>query len=105
LPDREIFNEDNFLESDRERVNILAIRGCPYDCTYCSSQALRKIYANKGKYIRRKIIDYILEEINLGLKKNPKAKYINFNDDILALDKKWFKDLVYAYKVRYNLPY
>jgi radical SAM superfamily enzyme YgiQ (UPF0313 family) len=105
LPDRGIFNEDNFLESDRERINVLAIRGCPYDCTYCSNQALRKIYAKKGRYIRRKSIDYILEEINLGLKKNPKAKYVNFNDDILALDKNWFKDLVYAHKARYNLPY
>jgi radical SAM superfamily enzyme YgiQ (UPF0313 family) len=83
----------------------LAIRGCPYDCTYCSNQALRKIFAHKGRYIRYKNIDYILEEIRQGLEKNPQAKYVNFNDDILALNKEWFKRLVYSYQARYGLPY
>lgn len=106
IPDRDIFDISKFAPTEQKRMSVLAIRGCPYNCTYCCNHAIKKIYVpSGGKYIRKKSVRYLLEEIDVCLKKNPSTEYINFNDDILALDKEWFKDLMYSYKQRFGLPY
>ncbi|MDD5667574.1 MAG: cobalamin-dependent protein, partial [Actinomycetota bacterium] len=46
LPDREIFDPDDFCEQQHERGTLMASRGCPYSCTYCSNHVQRSIYPN-----------------------------------------------------------
>ncbi len=52
-------------------------RGCPRQCSYCNNHVLQVLYRNKGKYIRRKNIDRVMEEMvylkkkyNLSLRAN-----------------------------------
>jgi radical SAM superfamily enzyme YgiQ (UPF0313 family) len=104
-PDRDIFKQNKLIASENARVTILASRGCPYDCSYCCNHALRGLYAANGRYIRYKSVNYILKEIALCLEKNPQAEYLYFYDDILTLDKKWFRELAYSCKEKYGLPY
>jgi radical SAM superfamily enzyme YgiQ (UPF0313 family) len=46
LPDRDIFDPDNFCQQQHERGTLMASRGCPYSCTYCSNHVQRSIYPN-----------------------------------------------------------
>ncbi|MCL6508063.1 MAG: NAD(P)-binding protein, partial [Bryobacteraceae bacterium] len=61
LPDREIFDPANFCEQQHERGTLMASRGCPYSCTYCSNKKMRDIYPNKNCYSRFHSPEYSIE--------------------------------------------
>lgn len=107
LPDHGMFKLENLIESERRRITLLASRGCPYNCSYCCNHSLRQLYVgqNSSKYVRYKSVNYILDEIDCCLRSNPAAEYLYFYDDILTLNKKWFRDLAYSIKDRFKLPY
>jgi radical SAM superfamily enzyme YgiQ (UPF0313 family) len=48
-------------------------RGCPYNCTYCSNHALKKVSA--GKYVRFRSPAHILAEIEMLLVEFPDADH------------------------------
>jgi|TARA_Y100000310_G_scaffold162742_1_gene162693 radical SAM superfamily enzyme YgiQ (UPF0313 family) len=67
-------------------------RGCPYQCTYCNSPSLHKIYKNQTgeSFFRRKSMEKVREEI-LHYRDNFGAEYIFFwADTFLAMPKKEF---------------
>lgn len=79
-------------------------RGCPYNCTYCSNSVLKKIYYNKGKYLRRRSVGNVITELQLAKKKyNP--KFVRFHDENFTSDSKWLKDFITEYKKNINLPF
>ena len=67
-------------------ANIIATRGCPHHCVFCS------IHAVMGKKIRRRSIENVLEEIDI-LVKQYKIKELYFEDDNLTADVDWAKEL------------
>lgn len=83
----------------------MASRGCPYNCTYCCNHKLRKLYPNQSKYVRFKGVEYVLKEIEYALSYNPGSRYICFYDDILTLNRSWFRNFIFKYKKRIELPY
>ena len=57
-------------------------RGCPYGCTYCGAELLKRIYQNETgeHYYRQKSVRRIIDEMQYLVKKyNP--GYINFNSE------------------------
>jgi radical SAM superfamily enzyme YgiQ (UPF0313 family) len=57
-PHREMWRP--WVDSDARHTLLLG-RGCPYDCTYCSNHALRKLA--EGKYVRMRATADVVEEI------------------------------------------
>jgi radical SAM superfamily enzyme YgiQ (UPF0313 family) len=57
-PHREMWRP--WVESDA-RHTVLLGRGCPYNCTYCSNHALRKLA--DGRYVRLRSATDVVEEI------------------------------------------
>ena len=106
MPDWDSFDYMN-LEAPRQGLGgIMLSRGCPYQCSYCCNHAIRKGYEQEGaKYIRRKSVDRSIEEIKTFIAKFPKIHTLYFDDDILALDKKWFTRFVDRYKREIAKPY
>jgi anaerobic magnesium-protoporphyrin IX monomethyl ester cyclase len=86
------------------RRNVITGRGCPYNCSYCFNHAYRDIYKNKGKQIRRRSPDNVIEELKL-IKKECKPNKIHFVDDIFVMDQKWCIDLLKRYKKEIDLPF
>lgn len=82
-----------------------ASRGCIFQCTYCNSNNLRKIYREAGQvYFRSRSPKNIIQELQLAKEKyNP--RYIMFLDNLFAPDKKWLKEFAPAYKKNINLPF
>jgi radical SAM superfamily enzyme YgiQ (UPF0313 family) len=66
-------------------TNIIASRGCPFACTFCSS---RNIW---GRKYRTRSVGNVIEEIKF-LVQSYKIKDINFWDDLWGLDRAWTEE-------------
>jgi len=64
---------------------MLAIRGCPYNCSFCSNNAVF------GRKIRWKSPKRVIEEIE-NLKKEYGVREISFWDDMMTVSRKWMMD-------------
>ena len=103
FPDRRIYMDKYPYLKSSQKV-VFTGRGCPYNCTYCFNDSLKKIYNNKGKYVRKRSVDNILEEIDL-LRAKERVGTIYFQDDVFFIDKNWLGDFTLKYSKKVNLPY
>jgi len=102
LPDHEIFS--NAIPKSIWMAAVITGRGCPYNCTYCFNHAYKKLYKGKGKYIRRRIADNVLEELN-QIKRAGFYKFIKFGDDIFTFPESWVEEFCPKYKNQIGLPF
>ena len=72
----------------RPSIQIMASRGCPFRCSFCSNPVW-------GHSNRLRSTDSILLEI-MWLKNTFKVKEIFFVDDTLNVNRKWFESLCYG---------
>jgi radical SAM superfamily enzyme YgiQ (UPF0313 family) len=88
-------------------VNYYTItsRGCIYNCTYCCNNSLKKIFKGKGKYLRRRSPENVIEELIQVKCKNTRLEAISFGDDIFTYDLKWLEKFCIEYKEKINLPF
>lgn len=77
-------------------------RGCPYNCSYCFNHSMRSLAA--GRYVRRRSIDNVLEELRAVCRTN-RTRLVNFQDDTFILDRKWFEEFAPRYRSEIALPY
>ncbi len=101
FPDKRLFEKDI---SFHEQYIIMTSRRCPFNCTYCSNNYLRTLYTGKGKYLTRRSIKNVIDELKAAKKRyNPKE--IIFYDDVFVLDAKWLEDFLGEYKREIGIPY
>ncbi len=82
---------------------FLSGRGCPYKCSYCFNHSMIKLYKNKGRYIRHRKAESLIEEIKYV--KSIALKDVVFADDIFILNKKWLLNFLELYKKEIKLPF
>ncbi len=100
--DRSLIVQKNDI---KKYIEIMLSRGCPYDCYYCCNNAIASIYPSRKRYFRLPSIDWSMRFLENTLKQYPETQYIEFIDDLLIADKKWFLDFAEEYKKRIKLPY
>lgn len=83
---------------------VISSRGCPFNCTYCSTTALRERYKSCGKYVRQHRVDYMIDYLSF-LKQKYKVKAFQLMDDVFTLDKEWLLDFLKLYARKIRLPY
>lgn len=72
--------------SENPTKGILTSRGCPYNCSYCSSKAFwKKVRYHSVEYVVREIVE-IIEKC--------KVNHISIYDDLFASNRKRFRALV-----------
>lgn len=103
FPDRHLYDD---LEGriDRAVRSVITSRGCPYNCTFCFNDSARKMYDGKGRYVRIRSIDKVIEEC-LGLKRETNIKTIFFMDDVFGLNKKWLYEFLPVFKREIGLEF
>ncbi len=107
FPDREMLDYQAHLNLEKvgsRDVKVMAARGCPYQCTYCSNTALRAIYPNKNKYLRYRSPQNVINELK-ELKSKYEFELVGFHDDNLTIDHEWLKEFCRLYKKEINLPF
>lgn len=104
LPDRELFYGKDKIE-DVQVMNILASRGCPFQCTYCFNSSFNKMYPGQ-KYIRKRSVDNVIKEAK-QLKEQFGIKFIKFADDMFMMKKEdsWVKEFCEKFPQEVGLPF
>lgn len=74
---------------------ISASRGCPMKCSYCS------VGASSFMKYRRRSVESVLGELEKIVYEN-KAAFIDFEDENLSMDRKWFITLLNGIKTRFE---
>ena len=104
FPDRDqVYEADAVVRSMSSR-QFLSGRGCPYKCTYCFNNAFNQMFQSCGRAVRKKSVDYLIDEI-----RNVKGKYpfqtVVFQDDTFIADKKWLFEFCERFPRDMGLPY
>ncbi len=103
FPDKDIFYQvyPGFIKDD---YYALSSRGCPFACTFCANNVLRRRYRGLGPPVRRRSPKNIVDEL-VWAKGKYSPKQITFADDVFVQDVEWLKEFVGLYKRRVGLPY
>jgi len=98
FPDFKDFNLNHYFILNHNHLPILASRGCPYSCTYCSNHALRKKL--DGKYVRFRSVDNVIKEIEVRIKQyvNLGFNYLYFFDDTFILNNDFINNFCNKFK-------
>lgn len=86
----------------KKYYRIMTSRGCPFNCSFCNNNVLKKLY--KKFYIRRRSPENVIEELKIA-KFKYKSKFIIFEDDLFILNKKWLFKFLNLYKKKIFLPF
>ncbi len=105
FPDRSIFDPSRLAPDQAERITVMASRGCPYRCRYCSNHAQKNVYPPGGRYVRFRSVDNVLAEIEELAADAQGIDHVRFDDDILTLRPAWFREFVREYPRRVALPF
>ena len=88
LPATNLFKHDFYQRKKRGTTTIVSSRGCPMQCTYCSVSASS---SHAPPFRQRKIEDVINEIEDQTI--NHDIGFVDFEDENLCLNKKWFLSL------------
>lgn len=69
---------EEFLQ---KQYHIMTSRGCPYNCAYCYNNYRRKQYQGKGKYLRMRSVENVIQELIQAKKIYKDLQSILFLDD------------------------
>ncbi len=83
---------------------FISSRGCPFDCTYCFNPFYKDLLSKKGKFVRRKSPEYLIEEIK-RVKNNYGCKSLHFAEDFFILDNDWVLKFCGQYVKEIGLPF
>ena len=108
-PNMFLIANDKIVEGDPQvhafTYELSASRGCPFTCTYCSSINLHRLYMGKGKYVRFRSVDSIMQELNEAKAKIPKLRVIHFWDEIFSNEPGWVNEFCERYPKEIGMPF
>ena len=104
FPDYTVFERDKVIYGSPPNINVMLSRGCPYKCYYCSNHALRSVYESSHGYTRRLTPDNAILLLGKLRECYPEVEFLNFEDDLLIANKKWFLEFASKYKKQIRLP-
>lgn len=96
FPDRSLYDD---IYKNTKIMDFMTSRGCPYNCSNCFNHQMRTLYENKGRYVRRRSVDNVIDEIEHAANKY-NFKKICFYDDCFTLDRKWVIEFCEKYTRR-----
>jgi len=104
-PDRELVYYEGGHLRDMNIKSFMASRGCAFKCSYCFNNAYNKLYANKGKTVRRRAVDRVINEIKNVREKYP-IDFVRFGDDVFCYAKdEWLEEFAVKFKKEIGLPF
>jgi radical SAM superfamily enzyme YgiQ (UPF0313 family) len=104
LPDRGLYFKYRFMKIISVK-RFTSGRGCPNACSFCYNATFRGFFTGKGRYLRRKPVSRIIEEIE-DMKRLAPMRSIHFSDDIFTHDKPWVMEFSREYAKRFrDIPF
>ncbi len=85
--------------------DVMGVRGCPFECTFCIHNYTRKVTQGLGTYIRRRSVEHVLSELRTAVAERPLLKMVAFSDDIFSPPRPWLDEFCERYPREVNLPF
>ena len=85
--------------------DIMMVRGCPFECTFCIHNYTRTVMKGLGTYVRRRSVDHVMDELRQAVAQRPRLRTIAFSDDIFAPPRPWLEEFCARYKAEIGLPF
>lgn len=103
FPDKDLFAPYHPIY--KSGYALVAGRGCPYRCTFCCSNALKRASGNaQGIFIRKRSVKHVIAELVWAKNKfNPPV--VMFIDDVFVLNLEWLREFVPLYRKLIHLPF
>jgi radical SAM superfamily enzyme YgiQ (UPF0313 family) len=86
IPSLEFMDCDFYQRKKQGSIVIVASRGCPMRCSYCS------VSCHSHLNYRRRTVDSVIKEIGFAVAKG--VRFIDFEDENLSLNRAWFLSLL-----------
>jgi len=83
VADRDLMINGGYVSEN----NIMASRGCPFNCSYCGAQVIWK------RKVRRRSVANIIQEIDYLFQRGP-SRHVNFWDDTFTSDRPYISELM-----------
>jgi anaerobic magnesium-protoporphyrin IX monomethyl ester cyclase len=92
---------------DQQAVSydVMAVRGCPFECTFCIHNFTRKEAVGLGSYVRRRSVGHVMNELRAARAARPKLRVLAFSDDIFAPPRPWLEEFCEVYPQQVGLPF
>jgi len=87
LPATELIDQRHYRRNKKAGTVVVASRGCPLKCTYCS------MGASSPLSYRQRSVASVLREIEIAVCQH-QVGFIDFEDENLSLDRNWFLRLL-----------
>ncbi len=95
----------NELAPSLSSYSIFSVRGCPYSCSYCLNSKLKRVFSNKGSFIRLIEISRVIKELEWAKENFVNLKQVIFDDDDFFIrPENELENLLNAYTERIDLP-
>lgn len=108
-PDGWFIEKDAAVPGDPQRdtlsYEVIASRGCPFTCSYCSCVNLYRMYPKGLKSVRTRSVQSVIAELKEAVKACKKIAFIHFYDEIFPNLPGWVDEFVVEYKKHINLPF
>lgn len=104
FPDRELlYRKDPYFRKSKVKTFYVS-RGCPFNCSYCFNHSYFELYEGKGKRVRVRSVEKVIEEIEQVRSMSP-LEFIRFNDDVFVFNPSWLERFSELYRRRIGLPF
>ena len=98
----ERFRKDNPFITGKV-YHIMTSRGCPFSCSYCYTY--KNLYKGK-KYVRRRSVENVIEELSRVKRRYSSINLISISDDeFLSAGLEYIRKFCELYKQQVNLPF
>ena len=104
FPDRDLMPFADVIRENKSEPILITSKGCPYNCTFCCNNAMKRLYKGKGKFLRQRSPENVIEEIG-GLKDKYNIQSLNFYDEAFGYNHKWLERFCDIYGSEFRFPF
>ncbi len=79
-------------------------RGCPFDCSYCFNHSYFALYKGKGRRIRQRSVDNVIEEY-VELQRQYPFSFVIFTDDTFIVSREWLREFADKWPAAGGVPF
>lgn len=103
FPDRELFYRYPEFR-DNPMKNVITCRDCPYSCSYCYNHAWKARYKNQKRFLQKRAVQSVLDEIN-DIRSRYPLRQVIFIDDNFLVKRSWIEEFCERYPQEVGLPF
>lgn len=100
MPDKTLFEND--IPMNYMYLTVTS-KGCPFACSFCSNSFLKKIQKGRGRFLRERSVDLVMEELLL-YKKRYNYQWVDIKNNTFSATRDWTLEFLERYEKEIRCP-